>query len=82
MVARKVHMEQASLCRVFKRSTGTTMTAYVNGLRVGAAAQMLTQTDRSIVEIGFDVGFGNYSNFNRQFKRIKGHGPRVLRQPW
>jgi AraC-like DNA-binding protein len=80
MVSRKVHMEQSSLCRFFKRSTGSTMTAYVNGLRVGAAAQMLTETDRSIVEIGYDVGFGNYSNFNRQFKRIKGRGPRTLRQ--
>lgn len=76
----KLHMDQASLCRFFKRATGRTMTAYVNELRVGAAAQLLTTTDRSILDIGFEVGFGNYSNFNRQFKRIKGYGPRTLRQ--
>ncbi len=79
-IARLVHMDRASLCRFFKRSTGSTMTAYLNSLRVGAAAQMLTETDLSIVEISFSVGFGNYSNFNRQFKRIKGRGPRTLRQ--
>jgi len=73
-------MDQASLCRFFKRATGRTMTTYVNELRVGAAAQLLTETDLSILEIAFKVGFGNYSNFNRQFKRIKGYGPRTLRQ--
>lgn len=79
-VARKIRMDQPSLCRFFKRATGSTMTSYVNGLRVGVASQMLTETDRSILDIGFSVGFGNYSNFVRQFKKIKGQGPRTLRQ--
>lgn len=79
MLARRFHMDQASLCRFFKRATGRTMTAYLNELRVGAAAQLLINTNDSILDIGFRVGFGNYSNFNRQFKRIKGFGPRTLR---
>lgn len=79
-LSKRFHMDQASLCRFFKRSTGRTMTEYVNELRVGAAAQLLIDTDESILEIGFRVGFGNYSNFNRQFKRVKGVGPRSLRQ--
>ncbi len=78
-LASRLYMSQASLCRFFKRATGRTMTQYVNEIRVGAAAQLLTGTDQSILEIGFNVGFGNYSNFNRQFKRIKGYGPRELR---
>jgi transcriptional regulator GlxA family with amidase domain len=79
-LAERFHMGQASLCRFFKRATGRTMTAYVNELRVGAAAQLLICTDESVLEIAFRVGFGNYSNFNRQFKRIKGFNPRTLRQ--
>jgi AraC-like DNA-binding protein len=79
-LSRRFHMEQASLCRFFKRATGRTMTAYLNELRVGAAAQLLLDTDESVLEIAFRVGFGNYSNFNRQFKRIKGIGPRTLRR--
>jgi transcriptional regulator GlxA family with amidase domain len=73
-------MDQTSLCRFFKRATGRTMTEYLNELRVGAAAQLLINTDESILDIGFRVGFGNYSNFNRQFKRIKGYGPGTLRR--
>jgi AraC-like DNA-binding protein len=34
----------------------------------------------SVLDIGFRVGFGNYSNFNRQFKKIKGYNPKALRQ--
>ncbi len=79
-LAKRFHMDQASLCRFFKRATGRTMTAYLNELRVGAAAQLLINTNHSILDIGFQVGFGNYSNFNRQFKRIKGFGPRTLRR--
>jgi AraC-like DNA-binding protein len=79
-LSKRFHMEQASLCRFFKRATGRTMTAYLNELRVGAAAQLLLETDESVLEIAFRVGFGNYSNFNRQFKRIKGIGPRTLRR--
>lgn len=79
-LCKRFHMEQASLCRFFKRATGRTMTAYLNELRVGAAAQLLLETDESVLEIAFRCGFGNYSNFNRQFKRIKGIGPRTLRR--
>jgi AraC-like DNA-binding protein len=79
-LSERFHMDQASLCRFFKRAAGRTMTAYVNELRVGAAAQLLIDTNESVLEIGFQVGFGNYSNFNRQFKRIKGFGPRTLRR--
>ena len=79
-LAQRFHIDQASLCRFFKRATGRTMTAYLNEFRVGAAAQMLIDTNDSILDIGFRVGFGNYSNFNRQFKRIKGFGPRTLRR--
>jgi AraC-like DNA-binding protein len=79
-ISRQLRIDQASLCRFFKRATGRTMTAYVNELRVGAAAELLIDTDESVLDIGFRVGFGNYSNFNRQFKRIKGLGPRNLRR--
>ncbi len=75
-----VHMNQASLCRFFKRAAGRTMTAYVTEARIAAATHLLLETDLSVLEIGFRVGFGNYSNFNRQFKRVKGVSPRALRE--
>ncbi len=79
-LAKLLRMDRASLCRFFKRATGRTMTTYLNEYRVGAAAQLLVQTDATLLDIAFRVGFGNYSNFHRRFKQIKGYSPRVLRQ--
>jgi AraC-like DNA-binding protein len=79
-LAQTVHMSQAALCRFFRRATGRTMTTYVNQLRIGAATQLLMNSDLSVLEIGFRVGFGNYSNFNRQFKSMKGVTPFTLRR--
>jgi AraC-like DNA-binding protein len=73
------HMDQASLCRFFKRATGRTMTAYVNELRVASATNLLLETDLSVLEIGYRVGFGNHSNFNRQFRRLKKMSPGQIR---
>lgn len=79
-LARTVNLSQAALCRFFRRATGRTMTTYVNQLRVGAATQLLMNSDLSVLEIGFRVGFGNYSNFNRQFKSLKGVTPLAVRR--
>jgi AraC-like DNA-binding protein len=79
-LSRCFHMDQASLCRFFKRATGRTMTTYVNEYRVGAATQLLLESDESLLDIAFRVGFGNYSHFHRQFKLIKGYSPRALRK--
>lgn len=79
-LARLVHMDQASLCRFFKRATGRTLTTYVTELRVAAAARLLIETDLSLLDISFKVGFGNYSNFNRQFKKVRGITPKYVRR--
>lgn len=79
-LAARFHMDQSSLCRFFRRATGRTITDYLNELRVAAAAHLLITTGDSMLDICFRTGFGNYSNFSRQFKRIKGLGPRELRQ--
>jgi AraC-like DNA-binding protein len=76
----RFHMDQASLCRLFKRATGRTMTEYLNEIRVAAAAQLLVNTDESLIDICFQVGYGNYSHFSRQFKRLKGCNPQSLRR--
>lgn len=51
------------------------MKAHFEKLSSGAGALLAFER----VDVEFP-GSGNYSNFNRQFKRIKGHGPRMLRR--
>lgn len=79
-LSRLIHMCRASLCRFFRRATGRTMTQYLNEIRVDSAARLLVDTDLNVLDVAFRAGFGNYSNFTRQFKKIKGYGPRELRR--
>ena len=61
--------------RWFKNMTGSSFNAYVKDRRLAAAAEALRSTDHKIVTIAEDAGFGNLSNFNRQFKAKYGMTP-------
>lgn len=85
----KITVEQAAqvsnlsvpaFCRYFKLHTRKTFIAYVNEVRVNAACQLLMEHTYSIAQIAYKVGFNNLSNFNRQFKKIKGMAPSAFQQ--
>lgn len=79
-LAQLVGMERASLCRFFKRASGRTMGEYVNEIRLSEAVRLLSGSERSLLDISQHVGFQNYANFCRQFKRSKGFSARTIRQ--
>ncbi|NBC10385.1 MAG: helix-turn-helix domain-containing protein [Planctomycetes bacterium] len=77
--ARIARLHPASFARFFKRTTGQTFVEYLHRLRVGHASRLLSETDRPITDICFQSGFGNVSNFNRVFRRLRGTTPRAYR---
>jgi AraC-like DNA-binding protein len=79
-IPKLVEMNPSAFSRYFKKTTGRTLTRYVNELRIGLACRKLTDTQRTILDISFEVGFGNLSNFNRRFREIKGVTPRQFRK--
>ena len=66
-------------CKVFKESTGTTFTAYMNQLRVAWAKTALTESKASVTEIAYDVGYQSLSQFNRSFRKLAGMSPSEYR---
>ena len=48
---------------------------YLVNVRIGYVCKLLTEDTMSISEIAYGCGFENLSNFNRQFKKIKGLTP-------
>ncbi len=69
------NMSYSSFYVVFKNSFRMTFKEYLLNLRVGYACKLLTHGFHNVNEIAFLCGFENISNFNRQFKKIKGITP-------
>ena len=79
-LAQIVCMTPSAFSRFFKLRTGRTVSDYIIDVRLGYAARMLAETMSSVLEICFECGFNNVSNFNRIFKRKKGCSPSTFRE--
>ncbi len=78
-VAEAVHLTGPAFCRFFHRAMGRSFVGYVHELRVARACLLLQETDLAITEVCYRCGFGNLSNFNRVFRRLRGRTPREMR---
>ncbi len=69
------HMSEKYFSRYFKKNFQTSLTDYLNSLRLENAARLLSETDLSITEIALQSGFNNVSYFIRTFKNAFGCPP-------
>jgi transcriptional regulator GlxA family with amidase domain len=65
--------------RQFKQSAGVTPHIYLTQKRVERAKEMLVQTDLSLAEIAFAVGFFDQGHLARHFRHMLGTTPREFR---
>ncbi len=68
------------LCHLFQKHLGTTPVNYINDIRLEYAANLLTFTDKHIIDINEDSGFNNLSHFYHLFKRKYGVSPMQYRR--
>ncbi|MDN5929291.1 MAG: AraC family transcriptional regulator, partial [Hyphomicrobiales bacterium] len=72
---------QSAFSRSFRRHTGMSLVRYVKRLRINLACQILmSDSQATITDICFGVGFNSLSNFNRQFLAEKGMPPSRFRR--
>jgi AraC-like DNA-binding protein len=62
-------LSRSRYLRVFRRATGVSPHQYVLRRRLCCAAERLVATDDPVTSICFEVGFGDLSNFTREFRR-------------
>ncbi len=67
-IARELHYSKYYVARAFRKSTGSTLHKYIQGRRLDEAARKLAQTDRPIIEIAFDAGYGSQQAFTQAFR--------------
>lgn len=80
LLASQAKMNPSAFSRFFRKTTGKTVTEYVNEMRVGLACRLLMDTDLGVRQICLESGFSNLSNFNRRFREQRGMTPREYRQ--
>jgi AraC-like DNA-binding protein len=79
-VAAVAHVSEAHFIRSFRAVFGETPHRYLQRRRVERSMFLLRETDRSITDICFDVGFMSLGTFSRTFREIIGETPSSYRE--
>lgn len=74
-IAEHVNLTENSFSRYFSERTRKSFITFVNEVRLSHACKLLQENKSSILEICFESGYNNLSNFNRQFRRLYGMSP-------
>ena len=79
-MAREAGLSPYYFLRTFERLTGITPHQYVLRARLREAASRLAAESDKVLDVAYDCGFGDVSNFNRAFRAEFGVIPRVFRR--
>jgi len=71
----RLGINRTKLNAILKEETGMTFSACLNHLRLTEAARLLSETDQTVAEIAFRVGYNDASYFNRVFRKEFGCTP-------
>lgn len=81
-LADQFYINKYYLTKVFKEQYGQSITAYLLNVRITKAKQLLRFSEKSVEEIGLEVGLGAPHYFSQTFKSVEGVPPSVYRKQW
>ncbi|MDS0524626.1 AraC family transcriptional regulator [Clostridium sp. SHJSY1] len=73
-------MSESHLSRTFKKVTGFNIITYLNIIRIKEAQRILSNSDDTITEIAYKVGYESITHFERVFKSITSMSPLKYRK--
>jgi AraC-like DNA-binding protein len=79
-LARIAYVSEAHFIRTFRATFGETPHRYLQRRRVERAMAALRESELSVTEICFEVGFSSLGTFSRTFKEIVGESPAAFRR--
>ena len=79
-IAAGIGVSRYYLSHLFKRETGSTVTEYLENMRISMAKDMLTKSSESIGQIALSCGFSNASYFTKRFSASEGMSPKEYRR--
>lgn len=75
-LARRAHMSQPKLRKLFKQTFGKGVFEYYQSIRMQEAARLLKEKRLTVSEVGYQLGFVNLSHFSRMFAEHMGSKPK------
>jgi AraC-like DNA-binding protein len=79
-LAHLVHLSPYHFSRAFKQSFGMPPHRYLKSRRIERAKMLLAERNKSITEIGLEVGFSETSSFTNAFRKFTGEAPTGYRR--
>lgn len=73
-------LSEGRFMHVFKAATGASPYAYVLGIRLERAADLLLSSELSVAEVAYDAGFTDPLYFSRRFRKRYGASPEKFRK--
>ncbi|MBC7887279.1 MAG: helix-turn-helix transcriptional regulator [Ferruginibacter sp.] len=74
-VADLTNLSASAFCRYFKSRTQKSFLSFVIEMRLNEACKLLRETELSVLDICYESGFKNLSNFNRLFRKQFNNNP-------
>lgn len=74
-LAKLIHLSEYRFCHLFKESIGQSPLAYINEVRLKKAYRLLQQKEFTVSEVASMVGFQDFNNFGRLFRKKYGFSP-------
>ena len=74
-LAAVAHLSEAHFSRSFRACFGETPHRYLQRRRVERSMFLLRETERTVTDVCFDVGFSSVGTFSRTFREIVGETP-------
>ena len=78
-MSRVAYLSAFHFNRVFHQITGLPPAKFISAMRLEEAKRLLLNTQLSITDISFEVGYNSLSTFTRRFTQRVGLGPREFR---
>ena len=79
-VTGKFDITDTKLNKILMSYSGKRFIEFLNALKIDKACEMLLTTDKSVIDISFELGFNTVKTFNNNFSKLKNMSPTDFRK--
>ncbi len=79
-VTEKFDITDTKLNKILMSYSGKRFIEFLNALKIDKACEMLLTTDKSVIDISFELGFNTVKTFNNNFSKLKNMSPTDFRK--